>query len=165
MEFEPLNPKKHDRKAFDCGVEALNRYLQKFANQDQKRSLTKVYVLADGAKIIGYYSISAHSVLRDNLPEEQKIGLYKDLPFLLLGRLAVDKAFQGRGYGDVMIFHAFKTTLRAAETVGIMGMAVEAKDEKSASFYESFGFMRLCGNRNRLVLPLSVIKSFIESHF
>ncbi|MEW6237126.1 MAG: GNAT family N-acetyltransferase [Candidatus Omnitrophota bacterium] len=163
MEFESLNPQKHNRKAFDCGVDALNLYLQKFANQDQKRSLTKVYVLADGVKIIGYYSISAHSVPLDNLPEEQKAGKYNDLPFLLLGRLAVDKTYQGRGYGDVLIFHAFKTTLHAAETIGIMGIVVDAKDEKAASFYEGFGFMRLSGNRKRLVLPLSAIKSFIEN--
>ncbi len=67
MEFEPLNTKKHNRSDLDCGVEALNLYLQRFANQDQKRNLSKIYVLAKGKDIIGYYSISAHSVMRDGL--------------------------------------------------------------------------------------------------
>ena len=163
MLFEHLNPKKHDRKNFDCGVEALNLYLQRMANQDQRRSLTKVYVLADGKRVVGYYSISAHSVLRDHLPKDIKLASYKNVPFLLLGRLAVDKDYQGQGYGDTLIFHAFKTTLDAAEKVGILGMLVEAKDETAVAFYEGFGFKRLQRSRNKLVLPLSVMKTLIES--
>ncbi len=163
MLFEHLNPQKHDRKNFDCGVEALNLYLKQVANQDQRRSLTKVYVLADGKGVIGYYSISAHSVLRNHLPEDIKLSSYKKIPFLLLGRLAVDKKYQGYGYGDTLIFHAFKITLDAAEKVGILGMIVEAKDEKAVSFYEGFGFKRLQKLRNKLVLPLSVMKALVES--
>lgn len=163
MKFERLDPKKHDRKAFDCGVEALNLYLQKYANQDQKRSLTRVYVLADGEKIVGYYSISAHSVSRDNLPENERLGGYEALPFLLLGRLAVDKKHQGKRYGDALIFHAFQTTVRAAETIGVMGVIVDAKDEKAAAFYKNFGFIRLSGTRNRLFLTLSVIKKLAKN--
>lgn len=158
MLFERLDSKKHDRKSFDCGVKALNLYLQRVANQDQKRSLTKVYVLADDKQIIGYYTISAHSVMRDNLPDTIKLASYKDIPFLLLGRLAVDKDFQGQGYGDALIFHVFKTTLGAAEKIGILGMIVDAKDEKAASYYEGFGFKRLTGTENRLMLPLSVME-------
>jgi len=163
MLFERLDSKKHDRKSFDCGVEALNLYLQKVANQDQKRSLTKVYVLADAKRIIGYYTISAHSVTRDNLPDTIKLASYKDVPFLLLGRLAVDKEFQGQGYGDALIFHAFKTTLSAAEKIGILGMIVDAKDEKMASYYEGFGFKRLTETKNRLMLPLSVMQNLVSS--
>ena len=157
MEFEPLNPGKHDRKGFDCGVEALNLYLERFANQDQKRSLTKVYVLSEGKSIVGYYSISAHSVMRDELPKDAKLGGYNDIPFLLLGRLAVNKPYQGKGYGDALIFHAFRTTMEAAAKVGILGMLVDAKDEKAAAFYEGFGFRRLSRTKNRLALPIATI--------
>lgn len=161
MQFERLDSKKHDRKSFDCGVEALNLYLQRVANQDQKRSLTKVYVLADGKRIVGYYTISAHSVVRDNLPDTIKLASYKDIPFLLLGRLAVDKDYQGQGYGDALIFHAFKTTLSAAEKIGILGMIVDAKDEKAASYYEGFGFKPIVGTENRLMLPLSAMETLM----
>ncbi|MDH5723005.1 MAG: GNAT family N-acetyltransferase [Alphaproteobacteria bacterium] len=163
MLFEHLNPKKHDRKSFDCGVEALNLYLQRGANQDQRRSLTKTYVLVEGERVIGYYSISAHSILRDNLPDDIKLASYKEVPFLLLGRLAVDKEFQGQGYGDALIFHAFKITLDAAEKVGILGMVVDAKDKKAVSFYEGFGFKRLTGSEKRLVLPLSIMDSLTKA--
>ena len=134
MIFEPLDANKHDRKNFDCGVESLNLYLKQFANQDQKRSLTKVYVLARDKTIIGYYSISAHSVIRDELPEKFQAGIYHNIPFLLLYRLAVNLEYQKQGYGDALIFHAFKTTAKAAEIIGILGMVVDAKDDNAIAF-------------------------------
>ena len=143
-------------------MEALNLYLQRMANQDQKQSLTKVYVLADGERVIGYYSLSAHSVSKDHLPEDRQFGGYHEIPFLLLGRLAVDRHYQGLGYGDVLILHAFATTMEAAEKVGIMGMVVDAKDENAASFYQGFGFKRLASTKNRLVLPLSALAKLIH---
>jgi ribosomal protein S18 acetylase RimI-like enzyme len=161
MKFECLDPKKHHRKTFDCGVTALNLYLQQFANQDQKRSLTRVYVLAKQQQVIGYYSICAHSVPIDQLPDNIKPGGYHDAPFLLLGRLAVDQHYQGQGYGDALIFHAFKTTAATAEKIGILGMIVDAKDEKATGFYEKFGFKSLSANKNRLALPFSAMKSLL----
>lgn len=155
MKFELLDGKKHDRKSFDCGVKALNVYLQQVANQDQKRGLTRIYVLAEDRQIIGYYSISAHAAPTDELPDS--IGRYHEAPFLLLGRLAVDKRHQRQGYGDSLIFHAFKTTAETAEKVGILGIIVDAKDEAIAVFYEKFGFNRLARTKNRLVLPFSVL--------
>lgn len=157
MQFESLNSKAHDRAAFDCGVETLNLYLQKFASQDQKRSLSRIYVLADSKTIIGYYSLSSHAVSRDHLPPEYKLGGYGDIPFLLLGRLAVDKHFQKQGYGDALIMDAFHRTRQLAEQVGIFGMVVDAKDDKAATFYEGFGFIRLSTNPKRLALPLSAM--------
>lgn len=155
MKFESLDTTKHNRKKFDCGVETLNVYIQRFANQDQKRSLTKVYVLADQEHIVGYYTLSAHSVARDELPNDIKLGGYSDIPFLLLGRLAVDASYQGQGYGDALIVHAFENTKHAAEKIGILGMIVDAKDNQAVSFYEGFGFRRLASTDKRLVLPIS----------
>nr|WP_304363660.1 GNAT family N-acetyltransferase [Jiella sp. LLJ827] len=120
--------------------------------------MTRIYVLADGPAIIGYYSISAHSVRRDNLPADIQAGPYEDIPFLLLGRLAVDRRFQGQSYGDALIVHAFYATRQAATQIGILGMIVEAKDEKAAAFYEGFGFRRLTGTPRRLVLPITAMK-------
>ena len=140
----------------------LCRYLlQQTANQDQKRGLTRVYVLAEQQQIIGYYSICAHSVPTDQLPENVKLGSYQDAPFLLLGRLAVDRRYQGHGYGDALIFHAFNITRDAAEKIGTIGMIVDAKDEKAAGFYEKLGFKALSTSTNRLVLPFSAMKSLL----
>ena len=161
MKFERLDTQKHDRKDFDCGVIALNLYLQQFANQDQKRGLTRVYVLAKQQQIIGYYSICAHSVPTDQLPDNNRLGRYSEAPFLLLGRLAVDKRYQGRGFGDALIFHAFSITNEAAEKIDTLGIIVDAKIEKAAGFYEKFGFKPLSASKNRLVLPFSMITKLL----
>jgi GNAT superfamily N-acetyltransferase len=162
MDFQALDPKSHDRKSFDCGVATLNGYLQRFAGQDMARGLTRVYVLAEGAEIIGYYSLSAHAVARDALPEAVQVGAYAELPFLLLGRLAVAKKWQGQGYGDALIVHAFQTTRTTAKAIGILGMIVDAKDENAARFYEGFGFARLAGAANRLVLPITAMDRLLD---
>ena len=162
MKFEILNSKKHNRSDFDCGIHILNLYLQKFANQDQKRSLSKIYVLADDKKIIGYYTVSAHSVSKDAMPNDISSGNYNDLPFLLLGRLAVDKSYQGKGYGEALIYHACKVTMNAAEQVGIFGMIVEAKNDEVVEFYKKLGFKQLNQTKNRLVLPTAAITKIIE---
>jgi GNAT superfamily N-acetyltransferase len=163
MQFERLDTKQHNRKDFDCGVSVLNQYLQNIANQDQKRGLTRVYVLAEQQQIIGYYSICAHSVPTDQLPEHRKLGYYQEAPFLLLGRLAVDKRYQGQGYGDgdALIFHAFSITKEAADKIGTLGMIVDAKDEKAACFYKKFGFKPLSTHKNRLVLPFSAMNALL----
>lgn len=163
MKFERLQPDLHDRKNFDCGDAALNLYLRQFANQDQNRGLSRVYVLAEQRRIVGYYSLSAYSVATDELADQTRTGAYRELPFLLLGRLAVDQAFQGQGLGDALIIHAFQTTVEAAEKIGIFGMIVDAKDERAAGFYQRFGFKRLSASKNRLVLPFSAIKKLIQS--
>jgi len=162
MKFERLQPELHDRKTFDCGDAALNLYLRQFANQDQNRGLSRVYVLAERRRIVGYYSISAYSVSTDELADQTRTGAYRELPFLLLGRLAVDRAFQGQGLGDALIIHAFKTTVEAAEKIGIFGMIVDAKVERAAGFYQRFGFTRLSASKNRLVLPFSAIKKLVQ---
>lgn len=161
VRFEKLAPKRHDRKRFDCGVEALNRYVREIANQDTKRNLTRVYVLAESSRIIGYCSISAHMVSCANMPSSHAFGGYDGLPFLLLGRLAVDKEYQKRGYGDALIAHAFAITRDVAERVGVIGMVVDAKDENAASYYEKFGFHRLTSTKQRLMLPLSAMKGLV----
>jgi len=158
MKFEPLDFNKHNRRNFDCGVGALNGYLKNFAGQVQRRSLSRVYVLSDDDTIIGYYSISAHSVLRDHLPNDAKVGNYHDIPFLLLGRLAVDKDYHGQGFGDALIYHALTTTIEAADKIGVWGMVVDAKDAATIRFYEGFGFKPLVASKNRLVLPLPIDK-------
>ena len=157
MRFEPLDGKRHDRKQFDCGVQALNDYVMRFAGQDARRGLARTWVLADERRIIGYYTLSAHSVPRTGMPPDVAAGVYEEIPFLLLGRLAVDLAFQRRGYGDALIAHAFRSTRDAADRFGIFGMIVDAKDEAAALYYEGFGFQRLEGDRRRLMLPIGAM--------
>jgi ribosomal protein S18 acetylase RimI-like enzyme len=161
MKFEQLDAKKHDTQAFDCGVKAPNKYLQQYANQDQQRGLTRVFVLAEQTEIIGYYTISAHCVATDHLPEDSKLSFYQEVPFLLLGRLAVAKKHKRQGFAAALTFHAFKTTSKIAEKVGVQGIIVDAKNETAVYFYEGFGFKRLQCSVNCLMLPFAAMKALL----
>lgn len=98
---------------------------------------------------------------RENLPPALAAGPYAEIPFLLLGRLAVDHRWQGKGYGDTLIVHAFKTTRAAAASIGILGIIGDVKDESAAAFYEGFDFRRLPHSPNRLVLPITAMDALL----
>lgn len=160
MKFEILG-RQHDRNDFDCGVKDLNYFLQKLANQQQKRELTRVHVLADGNSIIGFYTLSPHAVKSDNLPRELNLNGYSEMPVVLIGRLAVDKRHQSKGYGQVLVIDAFNKIVRASETMGIIGIIVDAKDDKAHLFYENMGFMPI-SDRNRLIIPLIAVRKQMQ---
>ena len=90
--FEPLHPARHNRAAFFCNVAPLDRYLKTQACQDIKKNLSAVFVCtADGKNIAGYYTLSHHSVVLDDIPQElsEKLTRYGEVPATLIGRLAV----------------------------------------------------------------------------
>ena len=101
-----LDSKTHDRRAFSCGAPDLDRYIRERASQDVKRDVARVFVaLQPGTpEICGYYSLSAASFGRDNLPADQAKRLPRyPVPAALLGRLAVDNASKGNGLGAFLL--------------------------------------------------------------
>ncbi|HXQ74169.1 MAG TPA: GNAT family N-acetyltransferase [Pyrinomonadaceae bacterium] len=143
---EILNPpvlltKDHDRNSFDCGVPALNDYLQKYALQNQKKHAARTYVAARGNRIIGYYSLAYGSVSLEEAPQNVKSGLPRHpIPVILLARLAVDSSEQGSGLGAALLKDALLRTIQAAEIAGLRAMLVHAKDDSAKRFYAKFGF-------------------------
>ncbi len=154
---QPLDP-QHDRDTFFCGETALDDYLKNHASQDTRRKVTSVFVAAGDppTKIIGYYTLSAASFSRDELPAAlaRKLPHYP-IPAALIGRLAVDQHFQGLNYGKFLLLNAFERVMRANEVLAIHAMVVEAKNEKAAAFYKRYGFESFSGHSRRLFLPLA----------
>lgn len=132
--------KHHDKKAFDCGNEPLNRYLQQYANQHAKKGLSKTYALTDSEnphEILGFYSISAGSL------REAGITSYPndlDLPCVLIGRLAVASHAKGQGIANYLMASAFELVKRLSHEVGIAVILVDLKGSHLIGFYERFGF-------------------------
>ena len=159
--FEQLGP-QHDRRAFDCGVEALNRYLQQQASQDIRNKVATVLVMVDSASesTAGFYRLSAASVSLGSLPEEIKKRLprYPIQPAILLGRLAIDRRYQGQGLGELLLFNALRRSLLLSDELAAMSILVDAKDDRARSFYERFGFLRLVDDERRLVIPMRIIQ-------
>ncbi|HQV22943.1 MAG: GNAT family N-acetyltransferase [Moraxellaceae bacterium] len=147
--------KHHQRDQFDCGEPALNTFFQKYANQQQKRHLSRVYVALDSQEqVVGFYSLSATSIEFENAPQQLKRNLAPyPVPAVLIGRLAIDKTRQGQGVGRYLLAHALAKTKQAMAIVGIVAVVVDAKNQEAVSFYRRFGFELFCDDGLRLFYP------------
>lgn len=135
-----LSELKLDRKCFESTSPELTDYFQRYASQDEKKSLSKCYVMCSESEIIGYYTLSASSVKINLLPESvrKKVG-YSELPVAVLGRLAVNRRFLGQGFGSVLVFDAIKRIEQSS--IAIAALVVLAKDEAVSEFYKRLSFI------------------------
>ena len=144
-----------DRSAFASGSDVLDRYLQQQAKQDMRRRVASCFVAVDAAgEIAGFYTIAASSLVLDLLPAEQakRLPRYPTVPAVMLGRLAVAQAHQGKRLGGALVADAL---LRASRTeVMAYAMIVDAKDDAAVRFYQHLGFTRLDDDQRRLVRSL-----------
>jgi GNAT superfamily N-acetyltransferase len=155
--------RKHRRKAFNCGVEPLDRYLREFALQDMKRRIATCFVIHDDARnIAGFYTLAATSVAFTSLPPEAKASLprYPVMPAVLIGRLAVSVDHQRQGLGSAMIADAIIRTDRL--NVGAFALLVDAKDEQAQMFYENNGFTLLPEETRRLFLTMETATTLLK---
>jgi GNAT superfamily N-acetyltransferase len=151
--------KRHDRGAFDCGDPDLNLYLQKFARQNHESGGAKCFIAtrADApARVLGFYTLSPATIEYSRTPALAKKGLARyDVPVFRLGRLAVDQAVQGRGLGGVLLLRAADRCIRVARDVGGVALLIDAKNDRAARWYESYGALRMEDAPLSLVLPLA----------
>lgn len=163
---EPLT-RRHDRAAFDCGVAALNEYLQRYARQNHESGGAKTFVAVQAdlpTRVLGYYTIAPGALDFADVPDLAKRGLARyDVPVFRLGRLAVSAAEQGRGLGGALLMAAGERALMVAEAVGGVALAIDAKDEAAARWYERFGAVRLVDDPLALVLPLATIAAALRA--
>jgi GNAT superfamily N-acetyltransferase len=154
--IEALN-QSHDRKAFSCGVPALDRYLSEQASQDVKRRIGNCFVAVDrdAGTIAAYYTLAAASLPFTSLPEAEtkRLPRYPVLPATLIGRLAVDLRYQGNGLGSALIADALHRSMRAEPAS--FSLLVDAKDGNAVAFYRKHGFMPLNSRPQSLFLPIS----------
>ncbi len=153
--------RRHDRAGFDCGVPALNEYLQRYARQHHESGGAKTFVavpLEPSNILLGYYTISPGAIDFAKVPGAliKKLGRY-EVPVFRLARLAVALAHQGQGLGGELLLAAGERALAVAAEVGGVAMAIDAKDDKAAAWYERFGALRLLDDLLRLVLPLATV--------
>ena len=132
----------HAVVGFDCGQDALNRFLNRFALSSQQANASQTYVgLADTA-LAGFYTLVVSEVAYDDAPQRLTKGLaHHPVPLMLLARLAVGTAWKGRGVGAGLLKDVMDRTVRVADIVGIRALAAHAKDDAARAFYEHFGFI------------------------
>jgi GNAT superfamily N-acetyltransferase len=132
----------HNLESFDCGREELNRYLLRYAWQNQQAGAAQTYVGLEDDAVIGYHTLSVGQVSREEAPERLAKGLARHpIPIMLLARLAVDTRWHGQGVGRALLKDAMQRTLQAADIAGIRAFAVHAKDDEARHFYRKFDFI------------------------
>src|SRR5580658_188304 len=163
--------KKHDREAFDCGDEALNEFLRRYARKSHERGGAKTFLAIDdnaGKAILGFYSLSPASVAYARTPEIVRHGLARhglerhDVPGFRLARLAVDHKWQGQGIGGQLLLAAGRRCLLAAAEVGGVVMVIDAKNERVAAWYASYGAVPLLDAPLTLLLPLATVEAALN---
>ena len=164
FQTEPLAA-HHDRNAFYCGADSLDRYLKTQATQDIKRAANSVFVLVrqnDSARIAGYFTLCAYTLEQAMVPENLRkaIPRYPLVSATLIGRLAIALSEQGEGLGSVLLARALRIALENTTVVGSSMVVVDALNDAASSFYESHGFVRLPESM-RLVMPMSSVKRHI----
>lgn len=164
VSIEPL-ASNHDRAAFSCGAEALDRYLRQQAGQDARKNVAASFVLVErgSPKVLGFYTLSATSIHLTDLPEAsaKKLPKYPLVPAILLGRLAVDQTQRGKRYGELLLLDAMKRCLRTQE-IGWTAIVVDAKDEAALTFYQRYDFIRFSPTSDRLFLPRATISALLK---
>jgi ribosomal protein S18 acetylase RimI-like enzyme len=154
--FEALSD-SHDRAAFCCGDDVLDRYFQTQVTQDMRRRITNCFVVVEIATghVAAYYTLSAASIPLVDLPpdETRRLPRYPTLPAVRIGRLAVDRRFQRRGLGELMLMNAVHRTMQDAAAA--FALLVDAKNDLAAGFYRRYGFRPIAGKPRTLFLPLA----------
>ncbi len=156
--IEPLG-RHHDRAAFSCGDEALDRYLHRQARQDHSRDIARVFVAVGRQPdvVAGYYTLSSFTIEFGELPAEQarKLPHYPRVPAALIGRLAVALEYQGQGLGSLLLVDARNRIVDAGQSVANYAIVVHAKDAGAAAFYRKHGFIPFPDQPKHLFLPVA----------
>lgn len=167
FKIELLDRKKHKRNNFSCGIESLDRYLQKQASQDLQKKIATVFVLVEfpRTEVIAYYSLSAYTVEITELDNSLAKALprYPLLPATLLGRLAVDRNYRGQHLGELMLIDALRKALDATKSIASLAVIAEAIDQTAANFYRKYGFQKFKHNPRKLYLPMKSINELCKN--
>ena len=130
----------HDVSAFDSGAPDLDGWLRKRALANEVTGASRTYVVCAGGRVVGYYALASGGVAQAAAPGRVRRNMPDPVPVMILGRLAVDRAWQGRSLGTSLLRDAVMRTLQAAGIAGIRAILVTAISEDAKRFYERRGF-------------------------
>lgn len=163
---EPIS-KRHNRDAFDCGEEALNEFLRRYARTSHELGGAKTFLAIKDANpetVLGFYSLCPASVDYTRTPEILRRGLARyDVPAFRLARLAVDRSVQGQGLGGQLLLAAGRRCLLVSAEVGGVALLIDAKNQKVARWYAGYGAIPLLDAPLSLLLPLATIEFALKT--
>ena len=136
---EPLG-RRHDISQFNSGDSGIDTWLRSKAHLNEAKGGARTYVICEGARVVGFYSLAASAVERRRLSSRVSRNMPEPVPVIMLGQLAVDTRHQGMGLGAGLLADAVRRSLAAANLIGARAVVVQAVNERAKSFYERFGF-------------------------
>jgi len=163
-QVRPLD-KKHDRSGFDCGEPSLNIYIRERAGQHARKDISRTFVaVSPGDRIVqGYYTLATGSIKFESMPPKQRKGLPSEypIPTAYLVRLAVDKRYQRKGLGGVLLYDAMARAVRAADDMGIHAFMVQAVSDPAKTFYIQHGFAPVEDDPLHLFVTTKVVRKLL----
>lgn len=166
--IEPLDPSRHDREGFSCGIDQVDNFLRRTANKLASADNLRVFVMAaDDGAVIGFYAINAHAIDYHDLPPRYartRPG-HGSIPAAYISMIGVDIRFAGKGYGGDLLIDALERVAVASQNLGIAVIVLDVLDDgnpalvaRRKKLYESYGFQPLPSNPLRLFLPISTVR-------
>ena len=157
---------KHRKKDFICGKDMLDRYFHEQANQDIKKKLSACFVKEDSETglIQGYYTLSNSSIPKDLIPFDIQKKIppsYTSIPVTLLGRLAIDSRFHGKGIGKLLLLDALYRSYDLSKQIGSFAVVVDPLDIEAEDFYSKYGFIKL-PDSGKMFLPMKTIEQLFQ---
>ncbi|TPJ30594.1 GNAT family N-acetyltransferase [Mesorhizobium sp. B2-8-3] len=144
----------HELDFFQSGTDSLDQWLRRRARANQVSGASRTYVIAEGTRVVGYYCLSSGGLDLVDAPGSIRRNMSDPVPMAVLGRLAVDASWQGKGLGVALLQDAVLRTGQAAAILGIRGLLVHAISDEAKAFYEQYGFQASPKNPMTLVLSL-----------
>jgi GNAT superfamily N-acetyltransferase len=157
-----LLQKTHEVGSFESGESSLDDWLKRRALKNNAIGASRTFVVCDGLVVVGYYCVSASAVGHDIAPKFAIRGLPDPVPAILIGRLAVDKRYQGKKIGDFLVRDAFLKAISGSEILGIAVILVHALNPNSRRFWQSYGFIESPIQEMTLMLPMKTVLAAME---
>ena len=142
----------HDIATFSCGKPSLNSWLRARALRNQETGNSRTFVLADSDVVIGFYALTTASIARVGLPGAYRRNAPAPVPVLLLGQLAVDTRYAGKGFGRRLLADALLRVADASPHIGFRALATHPLDDDAEKFYLHYGFAPIPDSRPPLML-------------
>jgi len=152
----------HITDNFDCGVSSLDQWLRRQALKNEASGASRTFVVCFGKEVVGYYALATGSVVRQEAPGKIKRKMPEPIPVMVLGRLAVDRHWQGSGPGSSLLRDALFRTFNVSKQAGVRALLVHALSEDAKVFYFRYGFLESPIDPMTLMLNLQDVRRYLE---
>lgn len=158
---EPL-AEQHELAEFNSGVPELDDWLRRRARANQVGGASRTFVVCEDSQVIAYYALASGAVKQPEAPGRFRRNMPDPIPVAILGRLAIDQKYQGRGLGRALIRDAGLRLLNAAEILGIRGLLAHAISDDARAFYNAVGFLPSPSDPMMLMVGLHDLNSALS---